>query len=490
MTKYHMTEPPARVLIVEDEPDTRSNLVDILELFGFSPSAVDTGSAALSHPDLASIDVIVLDRKLPDTLADMLLPELRTVAPDASVIIATAYGDLDSTIGALRLGAADYLIKPINPDALRASIERCLENKRLQRARQQSEAAFRNLVESAGSVILIVRPDRRVAYINPYCEQFTGRSAEHTVGADCIKTFLGHQDARPYETLFRRILKGNSVREFELEIVCDNNRRHWMVCNARLLDDYEGEPAVLIIGQDITARRDAETRLLQAERLAAIGKAMTGLAHESRNALQRSQASLDMLAADLQDDPQAIKLIQRIQTAQDDLHRLYEDVREYARPIHVSPQPGKVDEQLQQAWDELIVKRDGRQTSLHAVVETDDTVCEIEAFLIRQVFRNILDNALAACDDPVEIRVTFSDQSMNGHPGLGIRIQDNGPGLGIESHSKAFDEFFTTKTHGTGLGLAIVNRFIETHGGTIDIDSETPAGFGLLIVLPRKGEHS
>lgn len=481
---------PARILIVEDEPDTRANLIDILEMFGFAPFAVGSGSEALSSPGLTTADVIVLDRKLPDTLADELLPRLREAAPEASVIIATAYGDLDSTIGALRLGAADYLIKPINPDALRASIERCLDHKRLQQARRQSEAAFRNLVESAGSLILIVRPDRTVKYINPFAEHFTGRRQANVAGLDCIETFLGHRDTRPYETLFRRILKGNPLREFELEIVCHSGQRHWILCNARLLDDYEGEPAVLVIGQDITGRREAEQRLLQAERLAAIGKAMTGLAHESRNALQRSQASLDLLAADLQDNPQAIKLIQRIQTAQDDLHRLYEDVREYARPVHVRPQPGKVDEQLQQAWDELIVKRDGRKTSLRAVVETDDTVCEIEAFLIRQVFRNILDNALAACDDPVEVNVTFSDQNLNGRPALGIHIQDNGPGLASESHSKVFDEFFTTKTHGTGLGLAIVSRFVETHGGTIEIDSETTKGFGLLIVLPRKCANS
>ncbi len=480
-----MTAVPARILIIEDEPDTRSNLVDILSMFGFEPFAVGSAAAAIAHPELQSVDVILLDRRLPDILAEELLPQLRTAAPEASVIIATAYGDLDGTIGALRHGASDYLIKPVNPDALRASIDRCLDRKRLERAQRQSEAAFRNLVESAGSIILIIRPNRSVAYINPFGEQLTGRSRESVIGLDCIETFLGHQDPRTYELLFRKILKGSDVPEFELEVICEHERHHWFVCNARRLDDYEGQPAVLVIGQDITARRDAEMKLLQAERLAAIGKAMTGLAHESRNALQRAQASLDMLAADFHDNAQAMKLIERIQTAQDDLHRLYEDVREYARPVQVNPQPAKLDQLLQHAWDELIVKREGRKSSLLISVKTERTQCPVEAFLIRQVFRNILDNSLAACDDPVEITATLTDTTLRGAAALSIYVQDNGPGLPAESKAKVFDEFFTTKTHGTGLGLAIVKRLIEVHGGTISLDREVASGFALQIALPR-----
>ena len=481
-----MNELRPRILIVEDEPDTRSNLIDILEMFGFEPLAVGTCGEALAHPELTTVDVVVLDRKLPDCLAEDLLPKLRAEAPDAGVIIATAYGDLDSTIGALRHGASDYLLKPVNPDALRASIDRCLERKQLQRARQHSESAFRHLVESAGSVILIVRPDRSIAYLNPYGEQFVGQPADSVIGQDCLSTFLAHKDTRPYETLFRRIARGKPVPEFELEVICDQKHRHWLTCNARPLDDYNGEPAILVIGQNITARREAERRLLQAERLAAIGKAMTGLAHESRNALQRSQASLDMLASELADNDFAMKLIQRIQTAQDDLHRLYEDVREYARPIQVDPKPANLDELLQLAWDELVVKREGRKSSLLIKVDTDSTECSVETFLIRQVFRNILDNSLAACDEPVEIDAHLTDAILEGQPALAIRIRDNGPGLPAESRDQVFDEFFTTKTHGTGLGLAIVHRLITVHDGTIELDPEAKSGFALKIVVPRQ----
>ena len=603
---------PARILIVEDEPDTRANLCDLLELFGFDAFAVGSGAEALSHEQLSTADVIVLDRKLPDLLADDLLPILRDRLPETDVIVATAHADLDGTIAALRQGAADYLIKPINPEALRLSIERCLEQKRLRREAEQSQAAFQDLVESAACVIVLARPDRTIAWVNPFAEQFTGHSAEELRGSDCLDTFLSPSDRRRYELLFQWVDRGRSVDEFELSIECQPGQHRWLICNTRRLDDYHGSPAILIVGHDITARRDAEQQLrlldtaitdleegvlisrvgetwfdsqiafanqalstitgytleelvgctcqifegtstdrrvvedldrhvsagdavtreiviqtrdnsqtlielhlspvndadgarthtvatlrdiserklaeeraLRAERLTAIGTAMTGLAHESRNALQRSQASLDMLSAIVgNDDPDTGKLIQRIQTAQDDLHRLYEDVREYARPIRVETTPKRLNELLHQAWDELIVKRDGRDAKLTEKSETDNLICPVEPFLIRQVFRNILDNSLAACTDPVCITVTWQDATLGSQSALQVSLHDNGPGLEPESHQKLFEEFFTTKTHGTGLGLAIVKRFTDAHSGTLTI-GESSNGLELVITLPR-----
>ena len=237
--------------------------------------------------------------------------------------------------------------------------------------------------------------------------------------------------------------------------------------------------------RDISERKLAEELALQAERLAAIGTAMTGLAHESRNALQRSQASLDMLSAIIgSDDPDSTKLIQRIQLAQDDLHRLYEDVREYARPIRVTTTPKRLDELLHQAWDELIVKRDGRKTKLIQEAESDDLTCHVEPFLIRQAFRNILDNSLAACEGPVTITATWRDAMLNGRSSLQVSIRDNGPGLQPHSREKLFDEFFTTKTHGTGLALAIVKRFVDAHSGTLVV-GKVDQGLELIITLPR-----
>ncbi len=103
--------------------------------------------------------------------------------------------------------------------------------------------------------------------------------------------------------------------------------------------DISGLPyRVAGLAEDVTELRERQQSELQTQRLAAIGEAMTGLAHESRNALQRSQAGLEMLAKRVKDRPDAESILAEIQQSQRHLHRLYEEVRGYAVPIR--PQLG------------------------------------------------------------------------------------------------------------------------------------------------------
>ncbi len=109
--------------MIEDDADTRTNLCDILELDGYQVSSVGTAEETFCIEDLNDFTAIILDRRLPDGTADELLPRLRQEAPSAAIIIITGHADLDSTIAALRDGAADFILKPVNPELLRASIK-------------------------------------------------------------------------------------------------------------------------------------------------------------------------------------------------------------------------------------------------------------------------------------------------------------------------------------------------------------------------------
>ncbi|HEV3258225.1 MAG TPA: PocR ligand-binding domain-containing protein, partial [Gemmataceae bacterium] len=112
------------------------------------------------------------------------------------------------------------------------------------------------------------------------------------------------------------------------------------------------------------ALEEAQKKTLQAERLAAIGEMVAGLAHEGRNALQRSQACLEMLCLRLQGQPEALSLLGRVQKAQDDLHSLYDEVRGYAAPMHLEPRACNLAEVWREAWADLGTAREGRQVGL------------------------------------------------------------------------------------------------------------------------------
>ena len=443
---------PMDILVIEDDADTRANLRDILELDGHRVALAGTAAEARRRDDWARFSAILLDRRLPDANADQLLPQLKARAPEAAIIVVTGYADIHGAIAALRLGASDYILKPLNPEVLRTSLGRVVERRRLAHANERSEAAFRHLVEAAECMIVILRPDHSILYFSPYSERLTGYSAAEVLGRDYPSLFLLPADRPRVADEVVRVLADRPTHGFENPVVRRDGSLRWMAWNARRLTDYDGGPSVMKVGQDITYLKQAQQRSLQAERLSAIGEMVAGLAHESRNALQRSQACLEMLALADHDRPESLDLIARVQKAQDHLHHLYENVRGYAAPIILDRRECNLHEIWREAWADLETTRRGKITDLREELAEPDTRCLADPFRMGQVFRNIMENALSAGRGPVEVTIRYEtprrDDSM-----MRVSVRDNGPGLDADQRQKVFDPFFTTKSKGTGLGM-------------------------------------
>jgi signal transduction histidine kinase len=188
----------------------------------------------------------------------------------------------------------------------------------------------------------------------------------------------------------------------------------------------------------------------------------------------------------VQDRPQALDLVHRLQRVQADLHRLYEEVRQYAAPIHAHKEPCDISLLIHEAWDALVPLRNGRAARLEIASEAADRRCAVDRFQMVQALRNILENSLSAGADPVRIHVTIRDERLSGRQAIQVVICDNGPGIPADRVQNVFDEFFTTKTRGTGLGLAIVKRIVEAHGGQVRVNQDCPTGAELIVTLPRE----
>jgi PAS domain S-box-containing protein len=477
-----------RFLIIEDDPDTRANLQDILEMDDCHVATASTITEALARRDWRTFAAVILDRRLPDGTAEEFLPKLRQLAPTAAIVIVTGYADVEGAIAALRYGAVDYILKPVNPDVLRARLTQLGERWRLTLAKERSEAAFRTLVEAAPCMIVILRPDHSILYFSPFAEQLTGYRAKDVLGKDYLNIFIDDPAVREGITReIGRVLEGLPSLGFENPIRCKDGTRRHMAFNRQRLSDFEGGPAVLSVGQDVTSLIEAQQKALQAERLAAIGQMMTGLAHESGNALARSQACLEMLALEVPDRPEAIDLIDRIQKAQNHLQQLYEEVRNYAAPFKLEREIWDVALTWRQAWENLVVRRQGRDAVVQEECDRVNRECAIDPFRTEQVFRNILENSLAACHDPVRITIRCATVELAGRPALRIAFRDNGPGLNPEQSRRIFDPFYTTKTKGTGLGMAIAKRIVEAHGGQLAVGTTGFPGAEIVVILPREG---
>ncbi len=352
---------------------------------------------------------------------------------------------------------------------------------------QLSEDALRrerdfaeSLIAAAQAIVLVLDRQGRVLQFNPFLVDLTGRRPFEVQGADWFATFVPPDDRPRARAAFHGALADpEGAHVIHRVFTASEQPREVEWFHKSLPGDPRG---VLTIGHDITELREAQQRALQAERLAAIGQMVTGLAHESRNALQRSQACLEMLVRRV-DRPEALDLLTGIQEAQDDLHRLYEEVRNYAAPIILDRREWPLRDVLRDAWARLEPLRKGRIARLreHGAPAPSGAV---DRFRLGQVFRNVLDNALAACQDPVEVDVDWTATYLNGKPAVCVAIADNGPGLTPEQRRNLFEPFFTTKTQGTGLGMAIAKRIVEAHGGTIEIGFGHGPGGRIVITLP------
>jgi signal transduction histidine kinase len=192
-----------------------------------------------------------------------------------------------------------------------------------------------------------------------------------------------------------------------------------------------------------------------------------------------------MLAMEVEDRPEAVRLIGRLQKAQDDLSALYEDVRGYAAPIQLERHACDLAEIWRAAWTHLEHLRQGRAATLHEEGDRPDRQCAVDPFRLEQVFRNILENSLAACRDPVAIAIRCTHAEIDGQPALRVAVRDRGPGLGPEQKRRLFEPFYTTKTKGTGLGMAIARRIVEAHGGVITVGEDGRPGTEIILMLPR-----
>jgi signal transduction histidine kinase len=260
----------------------------------------------------------------------------------------------------------------------------------------------------------------------------------------------------------------------------------------RKVEERTGELAQAnrALRREISERVRAQEALLQSERLAAVGQMITGLSHESRNALQRVQACLDLLAKRIRNNDKLLFLVEEARRAQTDLRQVYEGVRHYAGPITLEVTPNDLREIWRGTWALMNAEREGRDVSLVELTDGTDLRCHVDPFRMGQVFRNLMENSLAACADPVRIEIKSEPALLNGRPAVRIVFQDNGPGLDPESEQRIFEPFFTTKTKGTGLGMSIVKRIVEAHGGAVAAYTAERSGLTVELLMPCRGESA
>ncbi len=366
---------------------------------------------------------------------------------------------------------------------MRVVLHRARELERLRR----SEAAFRNLVSGVPDGV-VVCVDGVVRYANA--------AALRLLGAPDMDAVVG----RPARELLHS--EGDRVRCESADLndpvevrLCGPGG---VVCTVELRRQavsYDGREAVLVLFQDVSQRKEAETRRLLTDRMAAVGTLAAGVAHELNNPLSFVFGNVQLLQERLRDVQFSSEREREevVQALADSLHglermrRVIRDMRVFSRADQEDavPEPVDVRAVLESALG--LCRSDlSQRARVDRCYEEVPMVAADEARL-GQVFLNLLVNAIQALPEHDAERQRVRVEVFRDEEGwVVVAVQDSGPGISSEVMPRIFDPFFSTKHpgEGTGLGLSICRSIVASLGGSIHVESRPGEGARFEVRLP------
>lgn len=248
--------------------------------------------------------------------------------------------------------------------------------------------------------------------------------------------------------------------------------------------------SVLVVAEDVTRTVQTRARLIQSERLAAIGRMAAHVTHEVRNPLSSIGLNVELLREDLasgkviEDRAEAVGLLQAIERQIESLRGITEDYLRLAR----MPEPHRSDEDLsllaKSVGEFVELEMSSAQVVFSVDVAANDPVAHVDEAQLRQALMNLLRNAREAVGAGGRVRLSVTSDAG----AVVVAVQDDGPGVSEKARAHLFDAFFTTKERGTGLGLPLTQQIVVANGGEIRCLKSDWGGARFEMRFPRVAE--
>jgi PAS domain S-box-containing protein len=479
-----------RVLVIEDDPDTAANLRDILELDEYEVELAGTLAEGLKREKGDDLVAVLIDRLLPDGHADDHLPEIRALAPDSSILIITGHADLDGAVAALRQGADDYLLKPIDSDTLRAALARSVEHHRTRLALRESTLLSDAILNSSRAGIITLDEAGVIVSANPAAGHLFGYPPNQLIGMDgsVLAPWAIREEHDRHLEMSQERGEGSTTgsyrevsglrrdgsrffHEVSVSVVELGNRRLFTATVRDLAERKRVQKALL----------ESERRARAAEDLASIGTLAAGLAHEVGTPMNVILGYAQMIHSSAPDDASR----ERARIIREQVQRISQIIRtllNFARPE--ARRRGSVD-LVEVVEESLSLLQERFRTSGIEVERRFEPVPEIwaDGEKLEQMLINLGINAADAMPEGGTLTIHLAPYGSNE---VQVRVADTGTGIPPGSLRRVFEPFYTTKERGegSGLGLAVVKGIVMDHGGSIEVSSEVGKGTEFCAVLP------
>ena len=341
--------------------------------------------------------------------------------------------------------------------------------------------AFKDLVfQSVGTGLIALDREHRITAFNRAAEEITGVVAPRAIGQAWSSLIGAAIPLEPIEAVITANPRASTRHEAVLRRPDGTTVPVRMTFSA--LRSGEGERLGLISAcEDLSAIRDMESRMRQADRLATVGRMAANIAHEIRNPLASLTGAIEVLTSPLTADDARERLSQIVARESERLNHIIKNFLEYARPAPLSIATFDVAAAVEDVL--LLLEHRASPGSLKVLREfTPSIPWAVDAQQFRQILWNLCLNAVEAMPDGGELRVSVAVRGGT----LEVAVSDTGDGIAAADVSHVFEPFFSTKPEGTGLGLALVHRIVLDHGGEIDVRSSPVLGTTFTLTLPAR----
>jgi two-component system NtrC family sensor kinase len=309
------------------------------------------------------------------------------------------------------------------------------------------------------------------------------------VGKKCYQIFARREEICPHCPL-PQTLKKKSPQSAEIDELMPGG--DFQVNSYPMIRDIKaGEERVVHHYRDVTEERRLQRKLIQSEKMAAIGMLAGGVAHEINNPLAGILAFTQLLKSELP-EKQSQEDLTEIEEAAKRCKKIVEDLLVFARPQQEGDMtPLSVQEAVEKILPLARLNLRHRNVTMATDYDPDLPPVKGNAARLQQVFLNLIQNAAQAMT-PEGGEVRLKVRTSRDRRQVLSEVIDRGCGIRKEDLSKIFDPFFTTKgrNEGTGLGLSICYSIVSEHGGKMEVESEVGKGSVFRVILPAIREKS
>jgi len=497
-----MGERDIRVLIVEDDPADAELIRRELERAGLAVSCRVVGEerAFVRALDEDAPHLILSDHRLPAFDGPAALEIARTRSPEVPFLFVSGAIGEEVAIEMLRRGATDYVLKDslsrLGPAVRRAlaEAEARAKSKQAEEALRVSEQKYRDVVENASDAVFVIQ-DGRIAFFNRRTEEQTGYGREELARLPFARV-IHPEDRDVILDRLRRRLEGEDLPAVNsFRIVNAAGQERWVELNGlRIL--WEGRPAVLCFGRDVTEQRSLKDQYLQSQRLEAVGRLAGGVAHDFNNMLSVILGYADLLLLDTREQDPIYKPLKGIQNAAEHAGRLTRQLLAFSRKQVLRLAVLDLN-RVVESTVRMLGRVIGEDVELVTLLAPGLWPVKADPGQMEQVLMNLAVNARDAMPGGGRLTLQTSNATVEAghaamHAGISpgayvvLSVSDTGVGMDEKTRAQIFEPFFTTKEKdkGTGLGLSMVYGSVRQTGGHVWVVSEPGLGSTFKIYLP------